>query len=79
MDRKELERKVDEIIVDRFGVEAGVVNGTTEIEGDLGADSLDFAEVLMVLERDFNVSITDEEAGRVVTVGDIYDLIESKA
>jgi acyl carrier protein len=78
MDRKELEKKVNEIIVDKLGVEPGVVKETSELDGDLGADSLDCVELLMEFEREFDIAITDEEAYKVSTVKDIYELIEEK-
>ena len=44
---------------------------------DLGADSLDFVELCVTLEREFNVKFSEEDTAKVKTVGDLYKLIES--
>ena len=50
----------------------------TKIIQDLGADSLDVVELLITLEDDFGVSISDEEVASIVTVGDLMNLIEAR-
>ena len=49
------------------------------IFNDLGADSLDFVELSMLLEREFNVKFTEDDTAKVKTVGDLYELIEQYA
>ena len=49
------------------------------IFNDLGADSLDFVELSMLLEQEFNVKFTEEDTAKVKTVGDLYELIEHYA
>ena len=63
---KQLNRPVEEITADK------------EIVKDLGADSLDVVEMLMSLEEEFNISVPEEDAVNLKTVGDIISLIESK-
>ena len=78
MNREEIIKKSNEILVDKLGVDAAEIKETATLEGDLGADSLDCVELLMEFEKEFEISIQDEEAEKVENVKDIYDLIEQK-
>lgn len=76
MTRENIVKKVNEIIVDEFGVEPEIVNGETRFDEDLLADSLDCVELIMSLEEEFGISISDEKAAKCATVKDAYDLVE---
>ena len=65
-----LENKVKEIIVDKLGVEESELTNSASFTNDLGADSLDTVELIMEFEKEFNVSIPDEDAEKISTVGD---------
>ena len=65
-----LENKVKEIIVDKIGVEESELTDSASFTNDLGADSLDTVELIMEFEKEFNVSIPDEDAEKISTVGD---------
>lgn len=69
--------KVKDIIVDRLGVDAEKVTPEASFKDDLGADSLDIAELVMELEDQFGMEIPDEEAEKINTVGDAVKYIES--
>ncbi|MEM9897625.1 MAG: acyl carrier protein [Bacteroidota bacterium] len=69
--------KVTEIIVDKLGVEASEVTPEASFANDLGADSLDTVELIMEFEKEFNLSIPDEAAEKIVTVGDSITYLES--
>ncbi|GGH99420.1 MULTISPECIES: acyl carrier protein [Mammaliicoccus] len=69
--------KVKDIIVDRLGVDAEKVTPEASFKDDLGADSLDIAELVMELEDEFDMEIPDEEAEKINTVGDAVKYIES--
>lgn len=69
--------KVKDIIVDRLGVDADKVTADASFKDDLGADSLDIAELVMELEDQFGMEIPDEEAEKINTVGDAVKYIES--
>ncbi|TDM04000.1 acyl carrier protein [Macrococcus carouselicus] len=69
--------KVKDIIVDRLGVDADKVTPEASFKDDLGADSLDIAELVMELEDEFGMEIPDEEAEKINTVGDAVNFIES--
>jgi len=69
--------KVVSIIVDKLGVEEGEVTNEASFTNDLGADSLDTVELIMEFEKEFNLSIPDEEAEKIESVGDAVTYIES--
>ncbi|MDG2342769.1 MAG: acyl carrier protein [Cytophagales bacterium] len=65
-----LENKIKEIIVDKLGIEESEITDSASFTNDLGADSLDTVELIMEFEKEFNVSIPDEDAEKIQTVGD---------
>lgn len=69
--------KVISIIVDKLGVEESEVTNEASFTNDLGADSLDTVELIMEFEKEFNLSIPDEEAEKIETVNDAITYIES--
>jgi len=69
--------KVISIIVDKLGVEESEVTNEASFTNDLGADSLDTVELIMEFEKEFNLSIPDEEAEKIETVGDAIKHIEA--
>ena len=73
----EIEAKVIELIVDKLGVDASEVTREASFANDLGADSLDTVELMMGLEKEFDMTIPDEEAQTIKTVGDAINYIES--
>ena len=73
----EIESKVKDIIVDKLGVDAAEVSPEKSFTADLGADSLDTVELIMEFEKEFGVSIPDDEAEKIGTVGDAIAYIES--
>ncbi len=68
--------KVKEIIVDKLTVDEAEVTPTAEFSKDLGADSLDTVELIMEFEKEFGISIPDEDAEKITTVGDAISYIE---
>ncbi len=71
----ELEERVKEIIVEQLGVEASQVTEKAKFVDDLGADSLDTIELVMALEEEFSIEIPDEDAEKIVSVGDAINYI----
>ncbi|KMM38708.1 MULTISPECIES: acyl carrier protein [Bacillales] len=69
--------RVTKIIVDRLGVEESEIKPEASFKDDLGADSLDVVELVMELEDEFDLEISDEDAEKIVTVGDVIDYINS--
>mgnify|MGYP003291351562 CR=1 FL=1 len=72
----EIEQKVKAIIVDKLGANEAQVTMEASFAADLNADSLDTVELIMELEKEFNVSIPDEETQKIKTVGDAVAYIE---
>ena len=68
--------KVTAIIVDKLGVDEKEVVETANFANDLGADSLDTVELIMELEKEFNISIPEDAAEKISTVGDAIKFIE---
>ncbi|HEU4963057.1 MAG TPA: acyl carrier protein [Bacilli bacterium] len=69
--------RVKTIVVDRLGVEEGEIKLESSFKEDLGADSLDVVELVMELEDEFDLEISDEDAEKINTVGDVVTYISS--
>ena len=69
--------RVKAIIVDKLGVDENQVTPTAAFTTDLGADSLDTVELIMEFEKEFGITIPDEKAETIATVGDAINYIES--
>ncbi|MCR4917747.1 MAG: acyl carrier protein [Alphaproteobacteria bacterium] len=69
--------KVKEIVADKLGVDKAKVTETSSFVTDLGADSLDVVEFVMEVEKEFDITIPDEEATKLLTVGDAVKYIEA--
>lgn len=79
MSNAETADKVKAIIVEQLGVPAeDVTDGASFIE-DLGADSLDIVELVMALEEEYDIEISDEDAEKILTVGDAAKYIQENA
>ena len=73
----EITNRVIAIITDKLGVEESQVTPEASFTNDLGADSLDTVELIMELEKEFDLQIPDEDAEKIVTVGDAIAFIEN--
>lgn len=75
----EIAAQVMNIIVDKLGVDAEEVTPEKSFTNDLGADSLDTVELIMEFEKEFGISIPDDQAEKISTVGDAIAYIENNA
>ncbi len=73
-----IESKVHSIIVDKLGVDESDITRDASFTDDLGADSLDTVELIMEFEKEFDLTIPDEEAEQIETVGNAIDYLEEK-
>jgi len=71
-----ISEKVKQIIVDKLGVDDSEVSNEASFTNDLGADSLDTVELIMEFEKEFDISIPDEQAENIQTVGDAVKFLE---
>lgn len=78
MDRAEVEAKMTDLLVDELGLDRDRINPAARFEEDLEVDSLGVVELLMALEDTFGVSIPDEEAESITTVGAAVDTVIQK-
>ena len=70
--------KIQNILAQQFEVSADSISADTNIVDDLGADSLDVVELIMSVEDEFGVQISDDDAAQLATVGKIVEYIEAK-
>ncbi len=77
MSEKSVEEMVKEIIVEQLSVSESEVVPEASFVDDLGADSLDLVELIMVMEEKFNKEIPDEDAEKLQTVKDVIDYIKA--
>ena len=78
MERTEIELKVNEFLVEEMEIEAGDINYDARLKEELGLDSLDFVDIVVIVEKSFGFKIKPEEMSNVLTVREFYDYIESK-
>jgi acyl carrier protein len=72
------EERIIQIVCDNLGVNKEQVTRNTSFQEDIGADSLDIVELVMELEEEFEITIPDDEAEKIKTVGQAIDYIEIK-
>lgn len=70
--------KVTEIVVNKLGVEESQVTPEASFTKDLGADSLDTVELIMEFEKEFDLTIEDSDAEKILTVGDVINYLNGK-
>jgi acyl carrier protein len=76
MAEKPIDQRVKDIIVEQLGVKPDQVTSEAKFIEDLGADSLDTVELIMALEEEFGIEVPDEQAEKLLTVGDVGKYIE---
>ena len=79
MSEKSIEEKVKDIIVEQLGVNPEQVTASAAFIGDLGADSLDTVELVMAFEDEFGLTIPEDKAAGIKTLGDAIEHIKAHA
>jgi acyl carrier protein len=77
MTKQEILERIQKILADQLSIELETIEVTSNIIEDLNADSIDFVDLVMSLESEFDMAIMDEEAERIRTVGDAVDFIHA--
>ena len=73
-----IDSKVKKIITEKLGIDESAITDQVSFSNDLAIDSLDFYELVMALEKEFEISIPEEESERLTTVGSLLNYIENK-
>jgi acyl carrier protein len=73
--RKEVFERVKDVLVEQLGIEENEITGTASFQDDLDADSLDLVELIMELEDQFGIKISDEDAQKITSVGQVVDYV----
>ena len=71
-----IQDKARALVATKLNISESEITPEKNFFNDLGADSLDFVELSMILEHEFNVKFTEDDTAQVKTVGDLYELIE---
>jgi acyl carrier protein len=79
MPSPEMEARLKKIVAEQLGVDESKIVPSARFSDDLNADSLDLVEMIMSLEEEFGVEIPDEDAEKILTVGDAISYIDSHA
>ena len=78
MKREEIVEIVNNFLVEDFEIEENKISETASLKNDVGIDSLDFVDIVVIVERNFGFKINPEEMAGVTTLGQFYDYIERK-
>lgn len=78
MERKEIESKVRDFLIEDLEIDEDVILPESRLKEDVGIDSLDFVDIVVIVEKNFGFKIKPEEMAGVITLKDFYDYIERK-
>ena len=78
MERSEIENKVNEFLIEEIEIEEDLIKPDANLTKDLGIDSLDVVDIVVLIEQVFKVKIKGEELKDIKTLGNFYDFIEEK-
>ena len=76
MDRAKIEEIINEFLIDEFEIESNLIKDDAHLVDDLGIESLDFVDIVVVIEKEFGFKVKREEMTDVRTLADLYKYIE---
>ncbi len=76
MTRQEIAQIVNEFLIDEFEIEESLISEDSHLISDLGIESLDFVDIVVIIEKEFKFKVKREEMVNVRTIGDLYSYIE---
>ncbi|MBT3208332.1 MAG: acyl carrier protein [Bacteroidetes bacterium] len=76
MNRTDIENIVNEFLIDEFEIEEDEITGEAHLMKDLGIESLDFVDIVVIIEKEFNFKVKREDLTDVKTLNNLYDYIE---
>ncbi|MDR2472764.1 MAG: phosphopantetheine-binding protein [Tannerella sp.] len=76
MERQEIESKVNEFLIEEMEIEQEKIRSDARLKEDAGLDSLDFVDIVVIVEKTFGFKIKAEDMATVITLNDFYDYIE---
>ena len=78
MNRQKIESKINEFLIEEIEIEADNISPDAHLQNDLGIDSLDFVDIVVIIDQYFGIKVKGEELAKVKTLGEFYDFIEQK-
>lgn len=78
MNRKDIEKIVNEFLINEFEIEENLVTPDAKLIDDLGIESLDFVDIVVIIEKEFKFKVKREEMSNIRTLGDLYKYIEER-
>ena len=78
MERQEIVEKVNGFLEEEFEIEPSLLKPEANVKKDLGIDSLDIVDIVVMVDSVFGVKIKSEDLGKLLTLGEFYDFIEQK-
>jgi len=79
MSKNEIIENINKLLVEDFEIDSDIISPNAKIVEELGIDSLDFVDIVVFIEEEFNVKLGTDDFKNVVTLQDFYDLIEKKS
>lgn len=79
MEKVEVVSVINEFLIDEFEIEEEKINGDAHLKDDLGLESLDFVDIVVIIEKEFNFKVKREEIVEVRTLNDLYKYVEERS
>lgn len=78
MNKEEIIARINGFLVEEFEIEESLLNGEASLKKDLGIDSLDIVDIIVLIDKEFGIKVKSEELARLTTLDSLYGFIEEK-